>query len=744
MGDACRDADDPMSSFACASCGLELPAGQASENPPLACPRCGQPLAAEESLPATVIVATPPNAPWLEANIRESAMAPGSASTSGHGYDFLEPAQADDELGRLGPYRVLRVVGTGGMGVVFEAEDLGLRRRVAIKALLPAVAERGCNRERFLREAQATASIEHEHIVTIYQVGEHHNIPYMVMQFLQGESLETRLLREVRLPVVETLRIARETATALAAAHECLLVHRDVKPANIWLESRGQGSGVRGLATEGLATSALIPDSWPLTPARVKLLDFGLARMSAEDTKLTRVGVILGTPAYMSPEQARGKVVDHLGDLFSLGCVLFQMCTGQLPFKGADVMSRLVSLVIDEPPPLYEIAPDVPPALSDLVLHLLAKDPAQRPASARVVIDTLTALQARLGPLPGAPSSSAQRQVAADSSLDLFKGTIVSLQDEPAETEPEPTAESEDVVPPMGLEQPVEHLEDLAGNTLGRFELGPVLARGYHGITFRANDLKYAQPVALKVFFPAFPQDAEEAERFVRFTKALLTLRHPNLTAVTAVGRMGPYCWLAAELIEGEDLLAIMQRERQQERPDWRLAFRLAVHLARAMQCASQHHLRHGFLTPQNVLAPSGDTIFKLADLMLHHALKGSALRRSVRRDKQLAEAVYTAPELLESRGSRDDIGDLYSVGVMVYQLLTGRLPFEGDTPKELVQHIHTTEPTRPRKLRKSVPSAFEKVVLQLLHKDRKSRLQTPTELLTYLDRIAQEQGVEV
>src|SRR5262249_37225718 len=157
------------------------------------------------------------------------------------------------------------------------------------------------SRQRFLREAQATAAIEHHHIVHIYQVGEDRGVPFLAMPFLKGETLHQRLKREGRLPLAEAVRIARQMAEGLAAAHEHGLIHRDIKPANVWLET---GSG------------------W------VKIVDFGLARATADDVNLTKEGTIVGTPAFMAPEQARSGTVDARCDLFSLGAVLYRMCTG--------------------------------------------------------------------------------------------------------------------------------------------------------------------------------------------------------------------------------------------------------------------------------------------------------------------------------------------------------------------------------------------------------------------------------
>ena len=289
--------------------------------------------------------------------------------------DFLAPPQNPDEIGRLGPYRILKVLGKGGMGVVFRAEDPALQRVVAIKAMLPGLAASSTAKQRFLREARAAASIHDDHVVSIFQVGEDRGAPFLAMEFLEGEPLDVYLQQHAKLPIAEVVRIGRETALGLAAAHKRGLIHRDIKPANLWLEaSPGRESG----------------------EFRVKILDFGLARATSENTQLTNSGVVVGTPAFMAPEQAGGKTVDHRCDLFSLGCVLYRLCTGAMAFKGNDTMAILMSLAMDTPTSPQLLNFEVPAELSDLVLQLLAKDPAQRPATARDVADRLEAIGRRL------------------------------------------------------------------------------------------------------------------------------------------------------------------------------------------------------------------------------------------------------------------------------------------------------------------------------------------------------------
>lgn len=275
---------------------------------------------------------------------------------------FLAPPQSPDEIGRLNGYRILRKLGEGGMGLVFEAEDIDLNRRVALKVMRPEVATHRASRARFLREAKAAAAVEHAHIVPIFRIGEENGVPFIAMPFLKGEPLDARLKRS-RLQLDEILAIGWQTASGLAAAHERGMIHRDVKPANVWLS----------LDTEGHID--------------VKILDFGLARSAEDDIKITSTGAVIGTPAYMSPEQANAENVDHRADLFSLGAMLYEMATGQRPFKGRSFAAILASLSLDTPAQPLTLNPKLPSALAKLIMKLLEKDPVHRPQSASEVVE---------------------------------------------------------------------------------------------------------------------------------------------------------------------------------------------------------------------------------------------------------------------------------------------------------------------------------------------------------------------
>jgi serine/threonine protein kinase len=271
----------------------------------------------------------------------------------------LDPPQAPNEIGRLREYRVNKILGEGGMGVVYLAWDSSLHRSVALKVMKRSIAENDQSRQRFILEARATAAIDHDHIVTIFQVGDHNGVPYLVMKHLEGQTLEERLRKDRILPPKEAARIARQVAEGLQAAHACNLIHRDIKPSNIWLEKARD---------------------------RVKILDFGLARIAdSTDPNITQTGVILGTPAYMSPEQAAGMELDCRSDLFSLGTVLYRLVVGKSPFRGSNNLAILRSLSIDEPTPPRELNPQVPERLSKLIMKLLEKDADLRPSTAASV-----------------------------------------------------------------------------------------------------------------------------------------------------------------------------------------------------------------------------------------------------------------------------------------------------------------------------------------------------------------------
>lgn len=278
----------------------------------------------------------------------------------------------------FGPFTVQRLLGRGGMGVVYLAEDIKLRRTVALKVMRTSLAGENAARERFLREARACSALRHPNVVTVYQADEVNGVPYLATELLQGRALDAELKKVGKLSVARTLDIGVQIAQGLEAAHRQGIVHRDIKPANIFLEDSQERGG---------------------RPDQVKVLDFGLARLNEGDGNLTNPGALLGTPAYMSPEQAEGKPADARSDLFSLGCVLYHMATGVMAFPGDSAIKAIRALAVATPRRPIELNPEIPLDLDRLIRSLLAKDPAKRPASAAEVIDALHAVPATRPPV---------------------------------------------------------------------------------------------------------------------------------------------------------------------------------------------------------------------------------------------------------------------------------------------------------------------------------------------------------
>jgi serine/threonine protein kinase len=315
------------------------------------------------------------------------------AGASGNVLAMLEPSDQPGALGQLGRYRVLRVLGRGSVGVVFEAEEDQLKRRVVLKVMLPERAADSVARKRFVGEAIAAARIEHNNVVPICDVAEANGVPFLTMPLLVGATLDERL-NAGALPVADVLLFGRHVAEGLAAGHAAGLVHGAIKPSNVWLEREPTG-----------------------VFKRARILDFGPTR-AFNDTELTHSSANPSALAYTAPEQARGEPLDHRADLFGLGCILYQMATGQCPFRGADARAVSAAVATETPPAPHHLNPTVPVALSALIELLLSKNPINRwPPTAHEVGDELFRIAndplSLSGPRPGLPSVPARPTMRA-------------------------------------------------------------------------------------------------------------------------------------------------------------------------------------------------------------------------------------------------------------------------------------------------------------------------------------------
>ncbi|MCC9599553.1 serine/threonine protein kinase [Stieleria sp. JC731] len=274
---------------------------------------------------------------------------------------LLDPTDHPDMLGRFAGYEVSGVIGRGGMGIVMKARDMSLDRLVAIKVLDPSYSGLSASRQRFAREAKSAAAVVHENVIGIFGVDEFNGVPYLVMPYIKGESLQQRIDRQAPLPVEDMLEISVQVARGLTAAHGQGVIHRDIKPSNILL--------LNGVS-------------------RVLITDFGLAR-TVDDVSLTRSGILAGTPQYMSPEQASSEAVDPRTDLFSLGSVMYAMACGHPPFRSESPYGVLKKIIDQPHRSLLQHRSDLPSWYIAIVDRLLSKRPVDRFDSAAEVAELL-------------------------------------------------------------------------------------------------------------------------------------------------------------------------------------------------------------------------------------------------------------------------------------------------------------------------------------------------------------------
>jgi YVTN family beta-propeller protein len=286
----------------------------------------------------------------------------------------------------LGDFRIEGELGRGGMGVVYRATQLSLGRPVALKVIASGLAGDEGFRERFGRESRLAASLDHPNVIPVYAAGEHDGVLYIAMRYVEGTDLRALIRKESRLDPLRAAGVVAQVASALDAAHERGLVHRDVKPANVLVGARGGGE-------------------------HVYLTDFGLTKRSASETSLTGAGEWVGTLDYVAPEQVRGDVVDGRADIYALGCVLYEMLTGRVPFPRENDLAKLWAHISDDAPSALELAPDSPPALAAVAERAMAKDPADRFAEAGMMG------RVALASVPGGADTGARARAAAAAAL---------------------------------------------------------------------------------------------------------------------------------------------------------------------------------------------------------------------------------------------------------------------------------------------------------------------------------------
>jgi eukaryotic-like serine/threonine-protein kinase len=595
----------------------------------------------------------------------------------------------DKTVQAIGPYDLVAELGAGGMGVVYSAVNRFSGQRVAVKILRetasPAFAKR------FLQEAAALARLSHPNIIAIHHFDVHAGSPYLVMDFVNDGSLRARLdtyRAAQRLPPLElALSLTLQAARALAAAHAQGIIHRDIKPENLLLQRVNADGPPRHL---------------------LKLSDFGIAKLADGDPELSRRGFVPGTPRYMAPEQVRGEPASPQTDIYALGLVLYELTTGLPPFGGS--RDELLQKQLHQPPPPPSAnRPDLPAPVEQIIMRCLEKDPAMRFASAGALA------QALLAALNALPNSASPPPVPT-----------------PAQASTPPPA------PPITAPaaSPYEILDPQPLGTGGMAEV------------FRARDTRTGREVALKRLLQGISADPAFRTRFTKRDEVIASaLHHPGIVEVFETGEFDGRLFVAMELMPDGSLRALLDR-RAHEPITLALALDLMRQAAEALAYAHEHNIIHRDIKPENLLLrrqpppapPANDELLASLILAQSSAAAGYTLKlgdfglatiagasRLTQSSHAVGTQAYMAPE--QYRGQTDKRSDIFSLGVVLYELVTGRRPYEGDNAQAVMYKITFTSPEPPRTYNPALPPAVEAIIVKCLERDPLARYQSAAEL---------------
>jgi serine/threonine protein kinase/tetratricopeptide (TPR) repeat protein len=583
-------------------------------------------------------------------------------------------------------------VAEGGMGAVWRARHIKLDVPVAVKLMSPMLAASAQARARFEREAKAAARLASPHVVEVHDYGVDADTPYIVMEFLEGEDLAARLESAGRLELQETAEIVEQVARALEVAHAAGVVHRDLKPGNVFLARTGREE-------------------------IVKVLDFGIAKLHAEPGIVgTMPGTLMGSPSFMSPEQARGdRELDHRADLWSLGVLAFQCLTGHLPFAADDLGELILEICAGEVPAASGLWPGAGRDVDGFFARALALPIAQRFQSAGELSDALRAVVGM--PVVTRSGLRTSAGLRARSSPASISSGAVTRRAPPAEE----TTASRSAAPSR------EAAEDALEVVAERFEIQAIAGEGGMGVVHRAKDRVTGAIVALKILRAT----SLDAERFFREARVLSEIRHPGVVKYVAHGVMPDgRLYLAMEWLQGGDL------SRRLHAGPLGVGDSLAIvgRVAEAVGAAHRKGVVHGDLKPSNVLLAGVD----LADAKVIDFGIARLVRRAndapPRREQVLGTPGYMAPEQARGDGDMDARADVFALGCLLFECLAGSPPFAADTPMASIARAVLSPPPRVRDSRPEVPDEIDALLSGLLAKAREER---PADGAAAAERIA-------
>ncbi len=550
-------------------------------------------------------------------------------------------------------YVILQLLGEGGMGTVYKAKDRELDRMVALKVIRSELAGNPEILRRFKQELILARQVTHRNVIRIFDLGIADNVKFITMDFVEGEDLKHVITQKHKFPAEKACDIVRQICMGLEAAHQEDVIHRDLKPQNIMLDAQG----------------------------RVYLMDFGLAR-SLELVGMTRTGALIGTPAYMSPEQAKGEKVDTRTDLFSLGVIFYELLTGVVPYRAESMMATLIKRSKERPIPPIQIEPSIPINVNDVVMKCLEIKPENRYQNAGAILQDLG-----------------------------FQSIVQSY----ANVSPSILPVSPELTP---------------GSQFGpRYRIQSVLGEGGMGKVYKAHDSDLDRIVALKLVRTELSNNPNSMERLKQELLLASRITHKNILRIHDLGDVAGRKFISMAYVDGKDLHGIIATEG---RVPLQRAIALARQLCFALEAAHSEGVVHRDLKPENVLIDRNDQVY-VSDFGLAKSLETPSVLMTAVGDV-LGTPRYMSPEQAESKQA-DQRSDLYAFGLIFYEMVTGDLPFGSESAIQTMYQRVTMDPKSPQLLNPEIPDYLSSIILRCLERDPARRYQNAKEILKDLDR---------
>jgi serine/threonine protein kinase/tetratricopeptide (TPR) repeat protein len=580
--------------------------------------------------------------------------ASGSAKDSFSGLN-LSGSEFDAGEVIAGRYRIVRQLGQGGMGTVYEAFDVELERTIALKSIRPDLAANPAAVRRLKQETLLTRQIAHRNVVRIFDLGVADGLRFITMEFVDGTDLKSLLGTRGRFSPKDAVAVMKQVCQGLQAAHTEDVIHRDLKPQNILV---GRDN-------------------------RVRIVDFGLAR-SFEQTGITRTGTVLGTPHYMAPEQALGGQSDARSDIFALGVVFYELLTGELPFPADNMIESFLARTRDRARPIDSIDRSIPQWLARAVMRCLDREPGRRYQNAQELLEELNAAEA--------PRSSSHASVSGVFAPGMILGSRYLIEAEAGE--------------------------------------------GGMGKVYRARDLDLDRTVALKIVRPELASDPNGLLRLKHEISLASQISHRNVLRIHDLGEADGLRFVSMAWADGEDLSHLLRRYGSL--PEERIV-QLAIEMCEGLAAAHEQGIVHRDLKPSNVLLDSAGRAC-IADFGLARMVETQQQFLS-RAGEVHGTPRYMSPEQAEGK-LVDSRSDIYSLGLILYEMSTGKIPFKDDSVFQTLALRVAEIPQSPKLVNPALSEKLVAIILRCLERDPRNRYATTRELLSALRQLEAENAV--